>query len=250
MKLSYFAGAALLAAVAAPANAVTFAQFLQTNSNNALFSYTNLDSGATKKAEITGTAIPVGLSLSVPGLPADLAFALQLSDPNAAVTMTLDLVSNHGTTGAGSSRNQLFDTGTISFTRATAAAEGTGTRTNLLTIGFTNGLLSATQNNGSMTFASTGTSAITYTSDFLDFTNVLSEDFALSFSGSNPNFLAPLGSSSHSFTMSGSGTFNAEPAPVVPGVPEPASWGLMVMGFGALGASMRGRKVAKADSLA
>ena len=72
--------------------------------------------------------------------------------------------------------------------------------------------------------------------------NVLGKDFALSFSGSSPNFNAPVGSSSQSLSASGSGTFASDPLPVVPGVPEPASWAMMLGGFGLLGATLRTRK--------
>ena len=239
-SFAYLAGAALLAVSAMPAHAATqtFGQFFQANPSARLFSYTKLDSGATKKAEIKGNAIPVFYNLSAWGLPADL-----LGPQNA--TLSVDFISDLGTTGTGLSRTQLFDTvtsGSISITRATAAAEGNGTRTNLLTVSFTNGELNASQDEGAFTFKSNNNSAITFTSDFLDFSNVVSKDFSFSFSGSSPTFNAPLGSSSRSLAFSGSGTFASDPAPLVLGVPEPASWALMLGGFGMLGATLRTRK--------
>jgi hypothetical protein len=239
MKFSYaFIAAAALAASAMPAHAATqtFAQFLQQTPGDRLFTYTNLDSGANKKAEIKATNVPVYFIFSPLGLAADLT---GLQD----ATLTLDFVSNLGTTTAGSgSRSQLFDTltaGTISFVRTAAAAEGNGTRTNLLTVSFTNAQLDASQGDGAFTFKSNATSLITFTSDFLDFSKVVNKDFSLSFSGSSPTFDAPLGSSSRSLSTSGSGTFASEP---LPGVPEPASWAMMLGGFGLLGATLRTRK--------
>ena len=130
-----------------------------------MFTYTKQDSGANKKAEIKGTSIAVYHLLAAAGLPADL-----IGPQNA--TLSVDFVSNLGTTGTGSSRTQLFDTvtnGSISFIRTTAAAEGNGSRTNLLTVTFSNAELDASQNNGSFTFESNDSSVITFKSDFLDF---------------------------------------------------------------------------------
>lgn len=248
MKYVACISALLVAGAAVPAQATTtFGQFLQRTPSARLFRYENQDSGATRKASIytTGTAtgtsvasIPVYYILSAVGLPADLT-GLQ----NAH--LTVDFVSNLGTTGSGSSRKQLFDTvvnGSISITRDTAAAEGSGTRTNLLTVSFTNAELDASQNAGAFTFKSNDDSVITYTSDFLDFSHVVTKDFSLSFSGSNPTFSAPLGKSSRSLRFSGTGTFASDPAPLVPGVPEISTWGMMLIGFGTVGAVMRTRR--------
>jgi uncharacterized membrane protein len=249
MKLSYayLATAAVLAsAVPAHAATETFGQFIQKQSNARLFSYTNEDSGATKKAEIAGNSIPVYFQLAANGLPADLS---GLQDAH----LTVDFLSNVGTTGSGTDRSQLFDTvtaGTITFLRDTAAAEGTGSKTNLLTVTFTNAQLNASQNAGSFTFKSNANSVITYSSDFLDFSNVISKDFSFSFSGASPTFSAPIGSSSRSISFSGSGTFASDPAPLVVGVPEPATWAMMLVGFGAMGATLRSGKKQQAARIA
>lgn len=244
---AYLASAALIAGIALPAHAATqtFGQFIQRTPNARLFNYTNQDSGSNKKAEIKGNAVPVYFLLAAGGLPADLT---GLQDAH----LTVDFLSNLGTTGAGtasgSSRVQLFDTataGTISFIRDSAAGEGNGTRTNLLTVSFTNAELDASQNGGSFTFKSNANSVITFTSDFLDFSNVLDKDFSFSFSGANPTFNATLGSSGRNTAFSGSGTFASDPAPLVVGtVPEPASWAMMLVGFGAVGGVVRRRQKA------
>ena len=244
--VAYISSALLLAGALAPANAATttFGQFLQRTPNARLFQYVNHDSGTHKSAEIrtTGTAsgnavasIPIFYIMSVPGLPVDL-IGLQ----NAH--LTVDLVSNLGTTGSGLSRVQLFDTvtsGTISIVRDTAAAEGANSRTDFLTVSFTNAELDASNSSGSFTFKTNPTSVITYTSDFLDFSQVVSKDFSFSFSGANPTFSAPLGSSGRNSRFSGTGTFASDPAPFFPGVPEASTWGMMVLGFGAAGLAMR-----------
>ena len=233
--------ALLLAGAAAPAYAAdtqTFGQFLQRTPGARLFQYLNQDGGANKKATLrtTGTAtgntlasIPIFYILSAPGLPADLT-GLQ----NAHLTVSF--VSNLGTTGSGADRVQLFDTataGTISIIRDVAAAEGTGMRTNLLSVSFTNGELDASNNTGSFTFKTTPSSVITYTSDFLTFLPNLSKDFSFSFSGASPTFNAPLGSSGRTDRFSGTGTF------AIAAVPDASTWGMMVLGFGVAGLAMR-----------
>ena len=51
------------------------------------------------------------------------------------------------------------------------------------------------------------------------------------------------GSSSLGFGPSGEGNFGPKPGPTLSGaVPEPASWALMLFGFGLIGATLRGQK--------
>lgn len=245
MKCSYaYLAAAALAVSAMPADAATqtFAQFLQQSPGARLFDYTNLDSGANKKAEITASGVPVYFLFGVSGLAADLT---GFQD----ATLSVDFVSNLGTTSSGgASRVQLFDTvtnGSISFVRTSAAAEGAGTRTNLLTVSFKNAELDASQNNGSFTFKSNSNSVITYTSDFMNFSNVITKDFSLSFSGSNPTFQSPIGKSAKNMTFSGTGTFASDPAPITIGAPEASTWAMLVLGFGGIGALMRSGRRSK-----
>lgn len=241
--------AALIAGFACPAQATTstFGQFHPRALSARLFRYVNEDNGSDKKASIytTGTAngtsvasIPIYYFTSIFGMPDDL---LGLQEAH----LTVDLVSNVGTTGSGSSRQQLFDTavaGTISIIRDSAAAEGNGSRTNLLTISFTNAELDASQHNGAFQFKALDSAAISYTSDFLDFSNVTQRAFALSFTGANPTFEAAIGDSSRNMRFAGTGTFAAGPDPIVVPVPEASSWGMMLIGFGSVGGAMRARR--------
>lgn len=254
MKYSYayLASAALLAASAAPAIAgtQTFGQFIQQAPGASPFSYTNQDGPGGKQATISGTDIPVYFTLGVAGLPDDLT---DLQDAQLSV----NFVSTLGTTAGAltGSRVQQFDTstsGSITFTRTTAAAEGNGSRTDLLTVSFTNAELDANQGDGSFTFKSNTDSVITFSSDFLDFSNVVDKDFSFSFSGANPTFSSTIGSSGRNTTFSGSGTFASNPAPLAIGgsVPEPASWTMMLGGFGLLGLKLRTRKTTRAGILA
>jgi hypothetical protein len=227
------------------ADSVTFGQFTQKDTSKRLFRYKNKDSGPNKGAEIYSTvaattgptantfaSIPVYYVMSALGLPADLT-------GQQDAHLTVDFLSTAGTTGSGTSRVQLFGSGTVTITRDTAALEGLNTRTNLLSVTFTNAELDASNNNGSFTFKSNDNSVITYSSDFLDFSNVLTKDFSFSFSGASPKFNANLGSSSVSTRFSGTGTFASDPAPITFGVPEASTWAMLVIGFGAVGAMMR-----------
>ena len=245
-RLAIVAAGVLLAGMSSSAwaSSVTFGQFTQKQATR-VFRYKNLDSGINKAAEIYTTtpalsgptanahaSIPVYYILSGGSLPLDLQGAQDAA-------LSADFFATSGTTGSGSSRVQMFATGSITITRTTAALEGLNTRTNLLTVTFTNAELDASQNNGSFTFKSNSNSAITYTSDFMNFSNVLTKDFSLSFSGANPKFNAPLGSSSVNTRFSGTGTFASDPAPITIGVPEASTWAMLMIGFGVVGAALR-----------
>jgi len=243
-RFAILAAGTLLVGSAAPAFAAdttTFGQFFQQGTNQRLFRYKNEDAGPVKGAEIYSTAsatsnvpgsIPVYFILGVDGLPDDLSL------PQDAL-LSVDFKSTSGTTGSGSGRIQMFGSGTVTILRSTAALEGLNDRTNLLTVTFTNAELDAGQNSGSFTFKSNDNSVINYTSDFLDFSGVLKEDFAFSFSGASPKFNASLGSSSVNTRFSGTGTFASDPLPLAVGVPEVSTWGMLLLGFGAIGAVAR-----------
>lgn len=255
-RFGILAACAVLATVATPAFATdttTFAQFFQSNPSAKLFRYENLDVGATKSAHIYSTStanstvyggIAIGFAFGVDNLPLDL-------DGLQDAHLWVNFLSTTGTTGTGTNRIQTFGNGTISMLRDTPADEGTAPRTNLLSVSFTNAELDASQNGGSFTFKSTAGSTIGYTSDFLDFTGLVAEDFSFSFSGASPTFSATLGSSGRNTRVSGTGTFASNPVPVitgspptpVEGVPEASTWAMLLVGFGAIGAMMRaGRK--------
>lgn len=236
-RFAILAAGALLFASAAPAladnDATTFGQFFQQNSDQRLFRYKNEDSGSGKGAEIYTTAsvgsndpgaIPVFFLLSADALPADL------SGPQDA-RLSVDFISTTGTTaGSGTGRVQTFGNGNITILRAVPL----GGLDDLLTVTFTNAELDADQNSGSFTFRSNEDSSITYTSAFLDFTNVGGENFSFSFSGASPRFSAALGSSGVNTRFSGTGTFAG-----TPDVPEISTWAMLLLGFGTVGVVMR-----------
>jgi len=243
-RLAILAASLLLVGSSAPAfagNDITFGQFFQQDGGQRLFRYQNEDTHTGRGAEIYTTvsatsadpgAIPIYFMLGTDDLPADL------STPQDS-RLAVDFISTSGTTGLGTDRIQTFGNGSITILRTTAALEGLNSRTNLLTVNFTNAELDASQGSGSFTFKSNADSAITYTSDFLDFGNIASADFSFSFSGANPSFSANLGSSGASTRFSGTGTFGSNPEPATIGVPEVSTWVMLFLGFGVVGAMMR-----------
>jgi len=213
--------------LATPAYATdTFAQFAQLIPKAKIFTYTNVNSPGLKAT--IGTA---GSSNSV--LVSDRG---TLASPSLAVV-------NLSATAAGlpfmSGGNiwQLFS-GTMTFTLLAPQLGLSGPSVNALQVTFVDAVFETPPGGAAPTLQAdslTG-SIITYASDFADLSGTTAEDFALSFSGAVPPLNLTSGRFAD-FTFSGSGTFAAE----VP-VPEPASWGLMLAGFGAIGGAMRSRR--------
>jgi len=222
--LSKMTGAALVAATAllgSPAQATaTFAQFLQVVPGARIFTYTNVNSGGIKAK--LGTLAGGNTVL--------------VSELGTLASPSLALVNLVGTAAAlptvGSNISQRFS-GSITFTLLAPQLGMSGWSTDALKVTFTNAVLLASPGGSAPTMQSDAGSTITYQSDFADLTGVTSEDFSLSFSGASAP-LSMLGTRLPNFRLSGSGTFAA----VIP-VPEPASWGLMLVGFGLAGATLR-----------
>jgi hypothetical protein len=116
--------------------------------------------------------------------------------------------------------------GTITFLRQSDNA-------NLLTVTFTNASLSG---DGTAASFLDGTN-VTFTSAFLDFSNADLENFSLGFSQLTDEF------GSAAWTADSVGTFAAEGVEGPGGeVPEPATWLMMILGFGGAGAALRRRR--------
>jgi len=180
-------------------------------------------------------------------------FAAIFADPQDAL-FTFSAVSNHAPVLSDGLFTQIFDSGTLSFTRTSplymldAFGNPTGDGlTNLLTISFANAVLTASEGGLTMAFtADTPDSTISYTSDFRTFTSAEEEaafNFAISGAdASSPIARAPVDPalthvtgtrSLNSFRASATGTLAA------PAIPEPQSWALFLIGFGAIGAMQR-----------
>jgi hypothetical protein len=212
---------AAIMAFAAPAHATsTFAQFVQSFPNAQIFTYTNTNSGGFKAK--LGT-----VSGSNTVLVSDLG---SLASPTSAVVNLVGTATVLPV--AGPDIEQRFS-GSISFTLLSPQIGLTGPSTNALTVTFIDAILLAAPGASAPTLQSDASSTISYASDFADLTGVTSEDFSLSFSGASTP-LSMVGLRLPNFKVSGSGTFAA----VTP-APEPASWSLMLVGFGLAGAGLR-----------
>lgn len=97
--------------------------------------------------------------------------------------------------------------------------------------------------------------SLTYTSQFLDFSQTLESDFQMSLTAMAAQLLvAGNGTSGNpykalrSFRATGSGNFGTDPAPLTSAVPEPEVWAMMLVGFGMVGLQVRrrGRQVSVA----
>jgi hypothetical protein len=121
--------------------------------------------------------------------------------------------------------------------------------TNLLSGALTSGVRISGEGTAGGVRASTLSGAqIVYNSAFLNFNATTTRDFALSLSaitslvgGVNQGLNAP-GGNLRSFKATATGSFSSDPAPLI-GVPEPATWAMMIAGFGLLGVSLRRRRV-------
>ena len=123
------------------------------------------------------------------------------------------------------------------------------TGANLLTAIFTKGAIvgddGATSGAAADSTAGANAGMITYTSDFLSFLSTNRKDYAISAT----SITAPLGFGTHqalnTFKATTTGSFSTDPQPTPTAiVPEPAMWGLMVVGFGMVG--FRARRRARA----
>jgi hypothetical protein len=221
------------AASTARGDTVTFAQFFD-SSNNILFA----NNGTTSTLKTVTGGASVGFVFSnIAGLPSDLAFQ------NA--TMSINLT---GTSSSSSeSGNTIFQplSGTISFTRTSAAGEGQGSRTNLLTITYAShsqsGSLSGSAGSGSASLSpSTPNDTVTYTSDFLSFSNTSQRNMSLSFTSVNPN-LTFGANGVQNFSTAGVGSFASNPAPTLNVTPTPEPSTCVLIGSVAGTATLFGR---------
>ena len=224
-KFSVVACLTTILSAASPAHATdTFAQFVQLFPKARIFTYTNTSGGI--KAKL-GT-LSGGDAVLVSNLGSLVSPSVTVVNLTATAT-ALPVV--------GTDITQLFS-GSLTFTLLAPQLGLSGWSTNALTVTFTNAVLDAAIGGGASTLqANSGSSStISYMSDFADLTGATDEDFALSFSGASTT-LAIVGSRLPNFRISGTGTFAA----TLP-TPEPASWSMMVGGFGLMGALMRSRR--------
>jgi hypothetical protein len=244
-----FAGAIVLGASswASAQTPVTFAQVESASSNTTseLYAYTNnglgsdaefsTDSGGTLGAPI---AVDFTFLQGLGILPADLQ-----GPQSATLTLTSSTTKAVTSAGGGIVASQLIDgsgavkTDVLTITRNTPAAvgDGTGSRTNLLTMTFTGDLIGVVGGATPELFGDTALNdTVIYSSDFLNFSSATEEDFNLALSSWDPLVSPPAGLGIaadgyyNSAGAAGVGTFDFQGAATV--IPEPTSTALAAVG--------------------
>lgn len=228
----YGAGAALLLA-AAPASAITtFADFSPaTNSPN--ISYVGTDDGS-------GTLTSVNQLVHFAFLNSDGSVSSTTFD----ALMNLTATTSAATVVGGSMAFLPISNGTLTFTALSPVTWGGSTGTNLLSVNFSGGALSAILGGSTATYGnSTPPFTVNFTSDFLDFSSSTARDLALAIDAINPGVGFAFGGGRTNFGTV-SGNFGADATAGNPQgvVPEPASWALMFAGFGLVGSVLRSQR--------
>ena len=242
--------ALLLAASAANAAEVKFASFVNVG-NAPNFTWTT---DGTTGGSFSGTSNVLFDFLTVgtfSQLPATVTFSgVTPASPGGGAYSFLD--------GNNVTQYQQAVNGTVSFTFTGPTGSYGGTvltnGENLLTASFTNALLQGGGSSGIeiSDVPDLGTT-LTYTSSVLTIPNAITaSDFSITLLGATPGISSPAdGTSIDSFTAVSTGQFYNDPNPTLPPlppgpVPEPASWAMMLVGFGLVGGFARRRQGARA----
>ena len=252
-KLKTLASAAAvalsLAAAAAPAHASVFAQF---SPDTGASDYKWINSGASNSGtggeflSIVSNASTVAQGVATHFSFLDPALSALAFIP-ATFTIDATVAAGHPATLQASTGvwTQTNLNGSFSFvyTGATIANYlGSGINlvhnSNLLSGVFTDAWIQGAGGSGSTNLANMNGGTVTYASAYKSFANVLpgSEEFALNLLNVSPAFGANTNKALKNFTANGGGNFSAI------AVPEPATWGLMIVGFGGVGAMVRNRR--------
>ena len=225
-------GLAVGLCAAASANALTFADFSPTTSDANLAWTSTGPTGGALATTGAGASANVYFSFLNPGVSSlhglDAVFTLTATSSQAATL-----------SGAGN-LNQDNVNGTFSFIYSGAAPLVLGATTyltgaNLLSGVFSGANLVGPDGGGTISFQNSTLTGglVTYTSDFETLTGA-PRGFSLALTSVIPNLSATPGSSLNSFAGVSDGSFRA-------GVPEPATWAMMLIGIGGVGGLLRRR---------
>ncbi len=263
-----FVSSALTAVSPSSATITTFASYSGIGGQNIYWRRTGTTSGtgvnspaATAGGQLYTIAAP---GQNSPGT-AGTKFAFQSPSPGDRLTQlaalgtlkaafTFSAVADPGTpdiVGGGFNIQQL-STGTFSFIYtgvANLVVDHTTyyTGANLLTATFFSGGAIFGRNastSGNVGGSTQAGNTVVYTSDFLNFTPTVDKDFSLALSSITPGLgRGGVGQALSTFFATSTGSFSADPAPLPTAIiPEPATWGLLVVGFGLVGLQGRRRK--------
>src|SRR5579871_364609 len=185
----------------AHAQLTTFAQFRETTPSVNAFSFT--DTGPTS-------------SFHVVNIPVEFSYGVNngyngTSTDNIDATLSFDATVNGKPTGSGTGPFiQKFVDVNMVFTADTPV----NGMTNLLSVDGSSTLTFFGKGNSASTDAATdGGDIVHFSSDFLNFTQTSTQDYALSFSSLQPTLSLDLNGWLNSFTASGTGTFASSPPP-------------------------------------
>ena len=236
-KIAVGAAAALsMAALAAPSHATVFAQFAP--NTNAYYSFWTQD-GAQTGGTFAGTAATQIKFFDGPNAFQwlDATFTIHGTITNSPATF--DAVHGTYTQSVGTVANP----GTFSFIYTGPTGGGLVNNENLLSGTFVNAWIqgSGTQGGFAETMANLGT--VTFTSAYENFLHSVVADNGFTIDLSLPHNQSIVSSlpgtrALKSFNASAGGRFSDN----VLSVPEPATWAMMLIGFGGMGAMLRSRR--------
>lgn len=218
------AASALLAspALAVDSSSVTFAQFTQQSADK-VAQYGNTGSGNT----LDITLAPANFVVFAYGAPGVYSTVMSMTAASSAMVTTV-----------GQQFEQRGWTGSIQF----------GNATNFLTTNFVDATFSFDSTGGSASLISTDpSSTINYSSTFLNVPNFEFKNFSLAFTGLSPAFSVAANGYGNDFNANIAGSFAGSEADGTIGaaIPEPASWAMMIIGFGLTGFTLRRRKATR-----
>jgi len=247
-SLTTFAAAAVLSlGIASASHAAVFAQF-SPDTGAADYSWVKTGTGLTGDFTSTNVATHFNFLTPIAGLngmgflPATFNLTSSVVTPTAA-----DFNVSSGTY----TQRNLDSTGTgfsFIFAGATGVYNGhllTNGVTNLLSGVFTDAWIQGAGSSGSANLSTLNSplATATFTSDLINFGNVVpgSAGFAFNMLSVTPGFgcvnvAGVCTKALNNFTGNGGGNFSAA------GIPEPATWGLMIVGFGGMGMVLRSRR--------
>lgn len=232
-KLAVFGVGAALLLAAAPASAITtFADFSPA-SNSPNIQYIGADDGS-------GTISSVDQLVHFTFLNPDGSVGGTTFD----AMMNLTATTGAATVSGGTLALLPILNGTVTFTSTSPVSWGGHSGTNLLTVNFSGGVLSALLGGSTATYGnSTPPNMVDFTSDFFNFSTSTARDLAFAIDAINPTVgFAFGGGRTNLGTVSGN--FGADTTAGNPQgvVPEPASWALMFAGFGLVGSVLRSQR--------